>query len=170
MVRYLEILNSRGPWNDPIQDMTLSVSWLWNILKETKRIQELDEQFGVWIVVTVKVKIKISQYHQVQDYLMLRSSSEQGLPNPWWHIAVKTGREVIVEPCMHLWVRELVLYANAFFNWKPMEGREEWRDVVSFLLLEDKTSSELFWMRSRLWIVELEDSREERVDMHSSWF
>ena len=30
---------------------------------------------------------------------------------------------------------------NAFFHWKPMEGREEWRDVVSLLFLEDKSSS-----------------------------
>ena len=33
------------------------------------------------------------------------------------------------------------LVGNAFFNWRPVEGRGEWRGVLSLLLLEDKWSS-----------------------------
>ena len=56
---------------------------------------------------------------------------------------VKTGRELLLwSRVVHALVGERAgLVRNAFFNWKPMEGREEWRDVVSLLLLEDKTSS-----------------------------
>ena len=51
--------------------------------------------------------------------------------------------DIVEQSCrLHALVGERAgLVRNAFFNWKPMEGREEWRDVVSLLLLEDKTSS-----------------------------
>ena len=55
---------------------------------------------------------------------------------------MKTGREILWSRVVHALVGERTsLVRNAFFNWKPMESREEWRNVVSLLLLEDKTSS-----------------------------
>ena len=57
---------------------------------------------------------------------------------------MKTGRqrEALGSRVVHalVGVRAGVV-RNAFCNWKPMEGREEWRDVVSVLLLEDKKCS-----------------------------
>ena len=55
---------------------------------------------------------------------------------------MKTGREVLWSRVVHALVGERAhLVRNAFFNWKPMKSGEEWRDVVSLLLVEDKTSS-----------------------------
>ena len=55
---------------------------------------------------------------------------------------MKTGREVLWSRVVYALVGEKAgLVRNAFFNWKPIEGREEWRNVVSLLLLEDNSSS-----------------------------
>ena len=51
-------------------------------------------------------------------------------------------RGIVEESFVHALVGERAsLVHHAFFNWKPVDGLEEWRDVVSLLLLEDKMSS-----------------------------
>ena len=61
------------------------------------------------------------------------------------HSAEHRQRGIVEQSCTrlkHAFVGERTdLVRNAFFIWKPMEGRKEWRDVVSFLLPEDETSS-----------------------------